>query len=167
MFFDNDVMVEIACEAQANCNTDQLSFKAYLSRWMAASTKYASFIEPMISNKLQTSAKAAAAACSGGADGVTCGTRWNIGKYDGSYGVGQQMSALEVIQGLLIDDVAGPVSNTTGGTSKGNPSAGTGPSHGAFAPPKPITTADRAGAGILTAMVLSFLIGGTYWILCL
>lgn len=160
-FFDNNVMVEIACEATQNCNTDQLSFKAYLSRWMAASTKMAPFIEPEISNLLQTSAKAAAASCSGGEDGVTCGTRWNIGSYDGTYGVGQQMSALEVVQGLLIDDVAGPVSNTTGGTSKGDPTAGTGPKHGPGAAPEPITTSDRAGAGILTALVLSGIVGGT------
>jgi len=154
-------MVEIACESTQNCNTDQLSFKAYLSRWMAASTKMAPFIEPKISTYLQTSAKAAAASCSGGTDGVTCGTQWNIGRYDGTYGVGQQMSALEVVQGLLIDQVAGPVSNTTGGTSRGDPSAGTGPKHGPNAAPRVISTADKAGAGILTAMVLSGIIGGT------
>ena len=153
-------MVEIACEPTQNCNTDQLSFKAYLSRWMAASIKVAPFVEDLVSTYLRTSAKAAATACSASGNGADCGTKWNAGVNDGETGVGQQMSALEVVQGLLIDYVAGPVSQTTGGTSKGDPSAGTGPKHGPNAAPAPVTTADRAGAGIMTAIVLSMIVGG-------
>ena len=157
-------MVEIACEPTNNCNTDQLSFKAYLARWMAASTKLAPFVEPLVSNYLQTSAKAAAAACTGGEGGVSCGTKWNAGSYDGKTGVRQHMSALEVVQGLLIDDVSGPKSETTGGTSKGDPGAGTGQKHGPSAEPTPITMSDRAGAGILTAMILSGIVGGAWYV---
>lgn len=124
LFFTGDsnmIMYEYACEPGLNCNTDQQSFKAYLSRWMAASTKAAPWLYTQIEPYLQASAAAAALACSGGTDGVTCGSKWYNGTYDGLYGVGQQMSALEVIQSTLIQQVSGPVTNSTGGTSKGDP----------------------------------------------
>jgi hypothetical protein len=72
------------------------------------------------------------------------------------------MSALEVIQSNLIKKVSGPVSNSTGGTSQGDPSAGTGPSSAPVNVPGAITTKDKAGAGILTAIVLIALLGGGY-----
>lgn len=71
------------------------------------------------------------------------------------------MNALEVIQSNLIDQVSGPVGNGTGATSVGNPYAGTRNS-GIQAPSMGITNADRAGAGILTAIVLLGVIGGEY-----
>lgn len=152
---------EVACEPNGNCNVDQLSFKAYLSRWMAATTKVAPWTSDQILPLLASSAQAAAQSCSGGADGTVCGTRWTQPGYDGTFGVGQQMSALEVIQSNLIKKVSGPVSNSTGGTSKGNPSAGTGTTvH--VEPPHAITTGDKAGAGVLTAVVLISLLGGGY-----
>ncbi|WPG97726.1 Hypothetical protein R9X50_00050700 [Acrodontium crateriforme] len=162
-FFENKIMLETLCEPQGNCDTDQLSFKAYLSRWMAASIKLTDFVEPLVLPLLQASAQAAAKSCSGGTDGVTCGTKWTTGAFDGTYGVGQQMSALEVVQSLLIDNVRGPVSNVTGGTSAGDPSAGTntGNSYGYFE--GPITTGSRAGAGVITAMVIIGLVGGAWW----
>jgi len=113
-------MWEVACEQGANCNVDQLSFKAYLSRWMAASTKVAPWLYDQVQPFLAASAMAAAQSCSGGTDGVTCGTRWYEDGWDNTWGVGQQMSALEVIQSNLITHVDGPVTNTTGGTSKGD-----------------------------------------------
>jgi mannan endo-1,6-alpha-mannosidase len=126
IFFKDTVMFEVACEPQANCNNDQKSFKAYLSRWMAQTIKVAPWTRPTLYPLLQSSAQAAAKACSGGNAGTTCGMKWTTGTYDGDYGPGQQMSALEVIQANLLDAVAGPVSNLTGGTSTGNNLAGTG-----------------------------------------
>ncbi|KAK6397143.1 hypothetical protein LTR65_007643 [Meristemomyces frigidus] len=164
VFFQNNVMYEVACEPQGNCDTDQQSFKAYLSRWMAASTKVAPFVSDLVKSYLQTSAQAAAKSCSGGSDGVTCGTKWTAQAWDSTYGVGQQMNALEVIQGLLIDQVSGPVSNTTGGISVGNPSAGTGGDTNPGAPTGQITTGDKAGAGILTAVILVALLGGAWYV---
>ncbi|KAF2156353.1 glycoside hydrolase family 76 protein [Myriangium duriaei CBS 260.36] len=165
VFFDNQVMYEVACEPRSNCNTDQLSFKGYFARWMAGSIKVAPFLEPLMKPYMQASAKAAAAQCTGGADGITCGTHWNTGSWDGTNGVGQQISALENFQSLLIDSIAPPLSNKTGGTSVGDPSAGTGGDRNPFVPSRPITTADRAGAGILTFLVLAMLLGGACWVI--
>jgi hypothetical protein len=72
---------------------------------MAASTKVAPWLYDSIKPYLAASAAAAAISCTGGDDGTTCGTRWWTGVWDGATGVGQQMSALEVIQSNLIDKV--------------------------------------------------------------
>ena len=42
------------------------------------------------------------AQCSGGSDGVTCGQTWNSTTWDGKDGLGEQMSALAIIQNNLI-----------------------------------------------------------------
>lgn len=153
---------EVACEPNNLCNVDQLSFKAYLSRWMAATTKVAPWTSDQILPLLASSATAAAQSCSGGDDGATCGTKWTQTGWDGTYGVGQQMSALEVIQSNLIQKVSGPVGNKTGGISKGNPSAGSGSSSHVDNAPGIVGTKDKAGAGVLTAVVIVMLLGGGY-----
>lgn len=166
IFFSNDVpnvMYEVACEPNGKCDVDQRSFKAYLARWMAATTKIAPWTHDLIMPKLKASAQAAAKQCSGGTDGKTCGLKWTTGGvWDGSYGVGEQMSALEVIQSLLIDQVSGPLTNQTGGTSKSNPSAG---SHSETSPLmfSPTTTGDKVGAGFLTTIILITILGGAWW----
>ncbi|KAI9809346.1 MAG: hypothetical protein M1825_002638 [Sarcosagium campestre] len=169
VFFDPknvDVMYEVACENNGKCNVDQRSFKAYLSRWMAATTKVAPFTADFIMPKLRTSALAAAKTCTGGASGNFCGQKWTTGSFDNSMGVGEQMCALEVMQSNLIGTVAGPVTNKTGGTSKGDPSAGTG---GDTVPDtlssKSITTGDRVGAGFLTTLIIVGVIGGAAWMI--
>lgn len=156
-------MYEVACEPSGNCNLDQQSFKAYLARWMAATTKVAPWTHDTILPLIRTSATAAAKICTGGGvEGATCGSKWWEGTYDGSKGVGQQMSALEAIQSTLIDQVAGPVGNNSGGTSKStDPNVGLGGSTSNL-PTSSITTADRAGAGILSALVLVGILGGAW-----
>lgn len=145
---------------------DQRSFKGYLARWMAATTQIAPFTFDQIMPKLQASAEAAAKSCSGGVQGTTCGLKWNLGYWDGTTDFGQQMAALDVIQSNLITRVAPPASKGHGGTSKGNPGAGGDPQ-----PPKPkelsfpITTADKAGAGILTVLMMVSIGGSCGWLI--
>lgn len=162
-------MTETACELldPPTCNTDMMSFKAYLSRWMAAASKVAPFISDQVLKALTTSAAAAALQCSGGKNGRACGLQWLKGAaWDGTTGVGQQMSALEVIISTQIGRVAPPVTNTTGGTSVGNENAGSGSvgTVDGLAASRPVTVGDRVGAGILTAVALVGLIGGLAWL---
>ena len=162
-------MVEVACEPQVTCNNDQPSFKAYLSRWMAATVQLCPFTEDRIMTKLRASAMGAAGQCTGAARGEhTCGRKWTQDKWDTKFGPGEQMSALSVIQANLIQKVRPPVTQQKGGTSKSDPTAGTKGDDptGGLDPilTKPVTTADKAGAGILTALVVSMLIGTVYWI---
>lgn len=156
-------MYEVACEPGGTCNIDQQSFKAYLARWMAASTKVAPWTSEQILPLLASSATAAAKSCTGGDNGNMCGTKWTTGSYDGGLGVGQQMNALEVIQSNLITQVKGPLGNDTGATSVGDPSAGTVSNSGPPAVQEQVTTGDRAGAGVLTALVIVGLLGGAWW----
>ena len=73
------------------------------------------------------------------------------------------MSALEVIQANLIDEAKVLVTNTTGGTSVGDSSAGTSSSTSSDGVvDSPITTVEKAGAGILTFGMVTALLGGTW-----
>lgn len=102
------IMYEQNCETTDTCNTDQFSFKAYMSRWMMATTKVQQQLNDGITSLITASAQAAAKSCTGGNDNNTCGTKWYTGSWDGSQGLGQQLSALEVIQGLLAPTVGAP-----------------------------------------------------------
>lgn len=168
VFFNSDkILYEVACETNDNCDTDQLSFKSYFARFVAASTKWAPWLYDTVQPFLLATAQAAAKSCNpGGAAGATCGTKWTTGSYDGSTGVGQQMSALEALGSLLVQQSAPPVTEKSGGTSHGDNSAGTtgDTSSTTGQPPmREITAGDKAGAGILTALIIVGMLGGTWW----
>lgn len=132
---------------------------------MAASTQVAPFLYGQTMVKLTASANAAAQQCSGGTNGVTCGLKWtNEAVWDGTSGVGQQMSALEVIQSLLVANSTPPLTADSGGTSKGDPSAGTGGTPAAGEPDIIITTGDRVGAWFLALFSCAALGGMSWWI---
>lgn len=97
-----NVLYEVACEKNGMCNVDQKSFKGYLSRFWAKSAMLVPDIADKVTSLLQTSAEAAAESCSGGDDGVTCGQKWYVGGWDGTWGVGQQLTSMETIQALLV-----------------------------------------------------------------
>jgi len=166
---DGRIAQEVACAFNTVvgvCQTDQLSFKAYLGRWLSSTMKLVPSMKDQILPYLQSSAQAAAQSCVGPAhNGLTCGLLWTQTGWDGhAWDVGLQMAALETIQGLLANTVSGPKSNSTGGNSQGN-SAAIGPSNDTIPLPAdittPITKGDRAGAGILTAVVIILILGGS------
>lgn len=160
------IMWEIECEPQGNCDPDQKSFKAYLSRWMAATTKVAPWTTDYVMPRLEASAQAAAAACTGNygtAYGTICGLIWTNETWDGTYGIGQQMDALEVIQSNLIKFAAAPLTSSTGGTSQGDPTAGTGTTTTVGPQRYNIGTSDKAGASILTIMFGGGAIAAAVW----
>lgn len=137
-----------------------LSFKGYLHRWLAQTTQMAPVIRDTVYDALTTSAQGAVNGCN--ADG-TCGFRWNTGSYDGDTGAGQQMNVLGALISMLakLESVAGPVTNSTGGTSTGNSNAGSDPE--VVSNLHTIKTSDRAGAGILTAIVLIGMVSMSLW----
>ncbi|CBX93370.1 hypothetical protein LEMA_P042710.1 [Plenodomus lingam JN3] len=157
-------MTEVACENNGKCDVDQRSFKAYLSRWMGYTAIVAPWTAEFIDPLLRASAQAAAKQCTGGPDGTSCGLRWiDNGRNDGSFGVGEQMAALEIVQSLLHSTVGGPATAQAGGISVSNPTAG---SDAPKAPPtsaNPVTTGDKAGASILTLLVLVGILVGAWW----
>lgn len=185
-------MVEVACENTNNCNNDQKSFKAYLVRWMAATATVAPFTVGYVKQKLAASGLAAAQQCNGGATGTKCGLKWfQRSQNDGSTGPGQQMAALEAVQSNMLflsqpgnspaasqaspaaspqtsDSVPilrGPVTADTGGTSKGDPNAGTIPSTWSGKPGMgPIKAGDKAGAAFATMLLVGIISVCGVWI---
>jgi mannan endo-1,6-alpha-mannosidase len=166
-----NIMVEWTCEPLGVCNNDQRSFKAYLSQWLARTAQLVPARYDTIMPYLRASAVGAAGQC--GADGKNCGHTWNTTVSDGTQGVGEQMSALAVVQVMMLDNanLKPPYTTNTGGTSKSDPSAGTdgsdvgGDTDTNHISRRAITTGDRVGAGAVTAGVLLFLIGGTTWLI--
>lgn len=165
-FIHDNVLVEAGCEPENACSTNSLTFKSFTVRWLALCAQLVPSTASTIWPILQSSAAGAAAQCDGGDDGTFCGYHWYETAWDGSEGVGQQMSALAAINSVLIplEGLPAPLTLSTGATSKSDPSAGTnlGNIGNTLAP---ITTADRAGAGIATFLILVSLIAGTYWLL--
>ncbi|KAB8338741.1 hypothetical protein FH972_021686 [Carpinus fangiana] len=166
LFPNKGPMMEIGCLNTNTCNNDEKSFRAFTLSWMADTAKIAPFTEPAITPLLQTTAKGAAQQCSGGSDGVTCGLNWNVSTWDGTTGVGQQLSAMSAFLTLLAPFKAGPILNfKNGGTSVEDPTAtgGDGSSDSPLLPLKPITTADKAGAAIITLLLAGCVLGGSVW----
>lgn len=162
-------MTEQSCESVKTCNNDQLSFRSYFSSWLASTAVLAPFTYKTIAPLMATTAQAAAKICNGGASGTQCGHVWTTGTNDGSFGVGQQMSALAAIQSAMVQipsaKVVAPLTVNTGGTSKGNPAAGLPATAAAqtalLTAVAPATKGGRVGAAILTFLILSGVMGGS------
>lgn len=165
----SSIITEQACEAANTCDTDQLSFKAYFTAWLASTAILAPFTSKTLFPLLQNSAKAAGSQCSG--PNNACGYKWTAAAYDGNIGIGQQMSALGVIQSALVavpgtdNSARVPVTNSTGGTSLGDSNAGGGKGKGGRGGESgkmdvAVTQGERAGAGFATVVVLLSLLGG-------
>ena len=123
----------------------------------------------------RASAVAAAKQCTGTVAGLTgnaCGFKWAnegnspVGTWDGTYGFGQQMDALETIGANLIGQSGAPVTHVEGITH-GDPSAGTEGDNAVTTPKEwgPITTASTAGASILTAFLVIAWCGAIWWMI--
>jgi mannan endo-1,6-alpha-mannosidase len=167
-FFPNNTAYEVPCEGrQGACSTDMLSFKGYVHRWLSVVTQIAPFTADTILPVLRTSTQAAVNQCTGGPTGRRCGFYWSTGQYvdpavDGTTGAGEQMSVLAAVSSLLIGEAAPPTTNQTGGTSKGDYGAGS-----SFASVvqelRPIGPGDRAGAAIITVLILAGALGMFGW----
>lgn len=168
-FFPNNTAYEGACEPNlGGCTADMLSFKGYVHRWMAALTQVAPFTKDTILPLLQHSTQMAVSQCTGGETGRKCGFYWSSGQYvdvavDHTSGAGEQMNVLAAVSSLLIDSADPPTTNFTGGTSKGDYTAGGDPTAANPKELRPITGGDKAGAGILTFVFLAAGLGMFGW----
>ncbi|KKA29390.1 hypothetical protein TD95_003847 [Thielaviopsis punctulata] len=152
-FFPNDTAYEPACEADLSCTTDMWTFKGFVARWMATVTQVAPYTTDIIMPILRHSAGKAIAQCTGGADGRQCGFSWLEGVYDDKTGCGQEMSVMSAVIALMATDRNAPVSAHTGGTSLGNPSAGS--NSNTFLPTyRPVKAGDKAAASVLTFFII-------------
>lgn len=145
------------------------SYKSQLMQWMMSTAKVMPDLAPQILPQLMDTTKAAISVCNCGGVKGQCGLKWTEpGTCDGQYGMGQQIDALNAIQIWSETQVPGPANEKTGGPglSQGNANAGNGGGQNPNAANmKPITTGDKAGAGILTAIVFIIVLGGGVWMI--
>lgn len=163
-FFKNGIAVEPACEFNKGCTTDMLSFKGYVLRWYAVVSQLVPSVKPAIMDMMQKSAAAAIKQCTGLALGRQCGFDWVKGVFDPQpgTGAGQEMNVLAATSALLVGKAKKPLTAKTGGTSKGDNNGGK-DANGYKKKVKPITVADKAGAGIITFLILGSASGLFGW----
>ncbi|KAE8312713.1 glycosyl hydrolase family 76-domain-containing protein [Aspergillus transmontanensis] len=165
--YGGNIMVE-PCEPQKQgvvpCDGNQSTFKSLVTAWLAFTTTVMPETLDQILPKLQGSAEGAAKQCSGPSPDKICGQRWFLDKYDGVTGLREHMCALSVFTANMVpfktgNRDQGPLTADTGGTSKGDPSAGTGSRKPEKDEPREITTGDRVGASIATVVVVGIWLG--------
>ncbi|KAM0705486.1 hypothetical protein Q7P35_006845 [Cladosporium inversicolor] len=195
----NGTLTEIACAPSNNCNIDQLAFRAILARALAQSRALitslpttavatnkssianitsaaqsqseaaAADLHASIDFILRESAKGAAAQCSGGENGTTCGSNWSSSEWDGTSGLGQDLSALNVIvanlqggkrlataTGSATEAGGNATSTATDGSNGSATGTGTGSGAGAGAT---TDSASSAGHVAVSSMVLAVAVG--------
>ncbi|KAI1191772.1 family 76 glycoside hydrolase [Nemania serpens] len=161
-FAQDNIAYEPSCEPPpGSCNSDMQSYRGFMHRWIGNSIQLAPYLYDTFMPTLKASAAAGVKQCTGGANGRMCGFHWTSGQYDGLQGAGLQMNVLGALTALVMPTVPPPLTNTTGGTSKGNPDAGQDKTElPTFAP---ITTGDKAGASILTILVVTGALSAFAW----
>ncbi|KAF5093405.1 hypothetical protein D0Z03_002427 [Geotrichum reessii] len=167
-FMENTrIMYEAACQPSGRCNTDQRSFKGIFSRFLGLTCLMAPSLSAEIQDYLAATTVGVLSSCSGGTDGHTCGLNWGYNGWDGMYGLGEQMSALEALQNRLVWTRPSPLSANTGASSTGNGSAGTTSSSNNNQEIRPLDLhgKDKAGAGVITAFVLILLLAASWWLI--
>lgn len=156
------------CEPSGQCDEDanRPIFKGLTVSWLADIALIIPSLKEKILPKLQVSAEGAAKACTGNGQNL-CGNRWWGGKYDGQNSMENAMSGSQMMSAIMVkflDSSSKPVSTATGGNSSSDPNAGTEEASKSSQLP-PVTTADKAGAGILTLLFVAGIIGGVVFLL--
>lgn len=126
VFFKNQqTMYEASCQVSNHCNTDQRSFKAYFSRFLGLTSMLLPTLSDPIMAHMESTVPGVLSSCSGGSDGHTCGLDWSKGSWDGVYGLGEQMSALELLQNaLLVKSKPGPAKQSNEAALEGSANSG-------------------------------------------
>lgn len=113
IFFSNDTLFEGSCNplnGRVTCNNDERCFKGIFLRSLGLVMQLVPETRDWdgMWQKVETSAVNAALSCSGGYDNHTCGLSWLKDGWDGWYGLGEQINALDAFNTLLIDNYPAP-----------------------------------------------------------
>ncbi|KAJ5218434.1 uncharacterized protein N7498_000533 [Penicillium cinerascens] len=163
------VITDWQCENSDRCYIDANDplFKGLTVSWLADVALIIPPLEEKILPKLQVSAQGAANSCTGGGQDL-CGNRW-YGGYDGQNSMENAISGSQMMSAVMLKFLGSyskPVSTATGGNASSDPNAGTkqGSQSSESTVFPPITTADRAGAGILTVVLVAGAVGGSIFL---
>ena len=152
-FFKRDgVMTEPVCEPDGSCdNVIVPAIQGLAAQWLGATLRVVPYNIPALSNKIRSSAQAAARQCSGGKDNQTaCGMDWTIPESDGEYGLGQELSAMNVIVANLRAKSAGTSNTTSSNSSTTAASGAAGTSSSSTG--TPATPSQAIGSGSVSLM---------------
>ncbi|KAB8296726.1 hypothetical protein EYC80_002146 [Monilinia laxa] len=152
IFFPAGIATEIACESKNVCNIDQRAFKGLLGKWLVDTIQVAPYTEDIINAKLTTTAQAAVKSCSD----EGCALDWSSKETNSSTGVGEQIDALNYVQGLLHSQAVAPATQNTSNATK----VGSGDSTSTSASAIASATKNAAVGIVLGQSVLSFSIFG-------
>lgn len=186
-FPNNSIAYEASCQAadesKVTCSNDMRCFKGIFLSMLGISIQVAPDLRDLMYEKIKVTSQAASWSCSGGTDGVTCGLSWLHQGWDNYYGLGEESCALQAFNTLLGVDYKGPlkasdlpeiykpVSNDTGNsTNSSGPIYGWGNEAGlnssdVQAYSLNLDKGDVAGASILTAFVIIFIVSGSVWLI--
>jgi mannan endo-1,6-alpha-mannosidase len=161
LFFPNGVAIEIACETEGTCDTDQRAYKGIMGRWLADTVQVTPFTSTTIMLMFTTTAQAAAQAC---VSPNECPFIWGGGVVsnsggNGTTGVGEHLDALSFVQGLLVGQA--DLATQTGGSGTAS-TTGTATGTGAAA-----TNSKSAGVRLGVEGVLVGYLGLAAWLLVL
>lgn len=156
---DNPILVDIFCERNGKCSTDQRAFKGIAVRSLARAALAAPIVADDINRVLEVSAKGAARACDASGEDVSCSLSWavdNISKpltaKDGN--LGEVFSSLEAVQALLYPQAKALLkSDGANGTERSNATQSAGAS-GTSGPASPQNTGSAGTiVGSITAVL--------------
>ena len=140
-------MLEQACETYDTCDLLTPIFKGLAAQWLGATLRVAPYTTPgRLSKNICSSARAAAKHCSGGKGNKTaCSMDWTTPNSDSYYGLGQELSAMNVIVANLRAKSVG-TSNTTSTSAAGGAAAISSSSTGT-----PATPSQSIGSGSVSS----------------
>ena len=120
LFFPEGIATEVACEPHQTCTVDMKAFKGLLAHSLVDTIQTAPYTTDIIMPQLASSAKAAANNC----NGDICSQIWTgTTSTNVTSGIGEQLSALSFVQGLLVMEAAAPVTGNETSTSTGSSTA--------------------------------------------
>lgn len=178
VFFHNptNIVYEAACQNHNACNNDQRCFKGIFVRMLGLALALVPETKEWYWDKMISSGQGMNSSCSGGTDGVTCGLNWWYGSWDGMYGLGEQINAVDMLSVLLVFTKDPPytakdifpaglgVTDDSGNeTIYGYPDAGLNSSD-IVAQKLNLNTSDKGGAGFVTALFLIAVTAVSGWL---
>lgn len=158
----NGIISDQVCEASDQCYKDANDplFKGLTISWLMDIALIIPDLKATILPHIQTTALGAAKACSGESKNA-CGGRFYTA-YDNQASMENQISGVEVISAAMLNFLksdAVPVNVKSGGNSSSSAKPGGGDTDASLPVYKAITTGDKAGAGILTVIFVTGLLG--------
>ncbi|GAB1211365.1 hypothetical protein ATERTT37_000478 [Aspergillus terreus] len=161
--FGGNVMSEVSCEGPMTCDRNQLGFKGYLSMWMAMTAILVPSTAEKITPLLMGNSEHLSKQCSGESDNL-CGVRWYQDTWDGIQGLEVQMAALGGITAnmMVLNEAQIKTIDTNPNADEHHIDTNEGQSPDTLAP---IQTGDRAGAWILTVLLILGIPGTVGWLI--